>query len=218
MTTIASRRETVAMSASVGSLTPGTTRVGAGLTVALGAALLTAACGSSGSASSSAPASPAAATPAGGSAGAAAAGGSGLVMTTKSGSAGAFLTNGSGRTVYLWTKDGKNSSACAGACAGAWPPVTTTGPVTAAGGVVMADLSTISKPGGGTQVVYDGHPLYYFSGDSGPGQVNGQGSDGFGAKWWLVDPAGTSITGAVTVSPGATPSAPAPSTSVPVGY
>jgi predicted lipoprotein with Yx(FWY)xxD motif len=118
MTTIASRRETVAMSASVGSLTPGTTRAGAGLTVALG---------------------------------------SGLVMTTKSGSAGAFLTNGSGRTVYLWTKDGKNSSACAGA----WPPVTTTGPVTATGGVVMADLCTVSKPGGGTQVVYDGHPVGY---------------------------------------------------------
>ena len=83
------------------------------------------------------------------------------VITTKSGSAGAFLTNGSGRTVYLWTKDGKNSSACAGACAGAWPSVTTTGPATATGGVVMADLSTISKPGGGTQVVYDGHPVGY---------------------------------------------------------
>ncbi|HEX4289557.1 MAG TPA: hypothetical protein VH021_11610 [Trebonia sp.] len=43
-----------------------------------------------------------AASPAGGSAGpAAAASGSGLVITTKSGSAGAFLTDGSGRAVYL---------------------------------------------------------------------------------------------------------------------
>jgi len=56
---------------------------------------------------------------------------------------------------------------------------------------------------------YDGHPLYYFVGDTAPGQISGQGSDGFGAKWWLVDPAGTAITAAVTVSSGATPSAPA---------
>ena len=187
------------MSASVGIRTPGTIRLGAGLALALGVALLTAACSSSGSSSSSAPAS-AAAAPAGGSSSPAAAGsGSGLVITTKSGSAGAFLTDGSGRAVYLWVKDGKDSSACSGACAGAWPPVTTTGAVTAAGGVNKADLSTITRSGGAKQVVYDGHPLYYFSGDSGPGQVNGQGSDGFGAKWWLVDPSGTSITAAVTV-------------------
>jgi hypothetical protein len=85
--------------------------------------------------------------------------------------------------------------------------VTATGAVTASGGVNTADLSTITTSGGGKQVVYDGHPLYYFSGDSGPGQVNGQGSDGFGAKWWLVDPAGTSITAAVTVPSGAGSSA-----------
>jgi predicted lipoprotein with Yx(FWY)xxD motif len=204
MTTIASIRETVTMSASVVIRTPAAIRLGAGLGVALGVALLTAACSSSGSSSSSAAS---AATPAGGSTGsAAAAAGSGLVITTKSGSAGAFLTDGSGRAVYLWMKDGAGSSACSGACAGAWPPVTTTGAVTASGGVSTADLSTITRSGGAKQVVYDGHPLYYFSGDSGPGQVNGQGSDGFGAKWWLVDPAGTSITAAVTVS-GASPSA-----------
>ena len=195
------------MSASVGIRPAGAVRLGAGLAVVLGAALLTAACSSSASSSSSAPAS-AAASPAGGSASpAAAAGESGLVITTKSGSAGAFLTDGSGRAVYLWTKDAMNSSACSGACAGAWPPVTTTGAVTASGGVNTADLSTIARSGGAKQVVYDGHPLYYFSGDSGPGQVTGQGSDGFGAKWWLVDPAGTSITAAVTLS-GASPAAP----------
>jgi predicted lipoprotein with Yx(FWY)xxD motif len=214
MTAKASRWETVTMSESFGIRTPGTIRLGAGLAVALGAVLLTAACSSSGSSSSSATA----ATSAGGSASPAAAGGSGLVITTKSGSAGAFLTDGSGRAVYLWVKDGKDSSACAGACAGAWPPVTATGAVTASGGVNMADLSTINRSGGAKQVVYDGHPLYYFSGDSGPGQVNGQGSDGFGAKWWLVDPAGTSITAAVTVSSGATSPAPASPANVGGGY
>ena len=201
------------MSASVGIRTHGAVRLGAGVTAALGAALLTAACGSSGTSSSSTPASPA-----GGSASPAAAGsGSGLVISTKSGSAGAFLTDGSGRSVYLWAKDAMDSSACSGACAAAWPPVTVTGAVTALGGVTKADLSTITRSGGARQVVYDGHPLYYFSGDSGPGQVSGQGSDAFGAKWWLVDPAGTSITAAVTVS-GATTPAPASSPAGGGGY
>jgi predicted lipoprotein with Yx(FWY)xxD motif len=201
------------MSASVGIRTPGTVRLGAGLAVALGAALITAACGSSGTSGSSTPASPA-----GGTASPAAAGsGSGLVITTKSGSAGAFLTDGSGRSVYLWAKDIMDASACSGACAAAWPPVTATGTVTASGGVNKADLSTITRSGGAKQVVYDGHPLYYYSGDLGPGQVSGQGSDAFGAKWWLVNPAGTSITGAVTVS-GATPAAPTSSAPAIVGY
>jgi hypothetical protein len=47
-------------------------------------------------------------------------------------------------------------------------------------------------------VTYDGHPLYYFAGDSGAGQANGQASDSFGAKWWLVAPSGADVTGSVT--------------------
>jgi hypothetical protein len=43
-------------------------------------------------------------------------------------------------------------------------------------------------------VTYNGHPLYYFAGDSGPGTTSGQGSDEFGAKWWLVAPSGAAIT------------------------
>ena len=200
------------MSASVGIRTSGSIRLGAGLALALGVALLTAACSSSGSSSSSAPASSAGSA---GSTAAAAGSGSGLVITTKSGSAGAFLADGSGRAVYLWAKDGKDSSACTGACAGAWPPVTTTGAVTASGAADKADLSTITRSGGAKQVVYDGHPLYYFSGDSGPDQVSGQGSDSFGAKWWLVAPAGTPITAAVTVSPAGT--TPASASASPTG-
>jgi hypothetical protein len=58
----------------------------------------------------------------------------------------------------------------------------------------------------------------YFAGDSGPGAVTGRGSDAFGAKWWLVNPAGTAITTAVTVPSGATPAAPASSASGGGGY
>ena len=118
---------------------------------------------------------------------------SATVIASHSGSGGTFLTD-SGRSVYLWVADGMNKSNCSGACAGAWPPVMATGKLTASGGVKPSDLGTIARSGGGKQVTYNGHPLYFFAGDSGPGQTNGQGSDSFGAKWWLVAPSGMKVT------------------------
>ena len=123
------------------------------------------------------------------------------MITTKSGSAGTYLTNGSGRAVYLFVKDAANKSECSGACAAAWPPVPSSGTVTASGSAVSADLGSITRSDGSKQVTYDGHPLYYFAGDSGAGTTNGQGLNNFGAKWWLVAPSGASITGS-----GASPS------------
>jgi len=170
-------------------------RLAAGAGSAFGVALLVAACstGSSGTAAAGS------SSPAGASSSSAAAGGSGsTVITTVSSSAGTFLATSSGHAVYLWSKDGNGMSACTGACAGAWPPVTTTGQVTASGGAKSSDLGTITRPDGTKQVTYEGHPLYFFSGDSGPGMASGQGNDGFGAKWWLVSPSGSDVTSAVT--------------------
>ena len=49
-------------------------------------------------------------------------------------------------------------------------------------------LGTIKRSDNTTQVTYNQHPLYYFQGDSGAGQQNGQGVDAFGAKWFVVTP------------------------------
>jgi hypothetical protein len=89
--------------------------------------------------------------------------------------------------------------------------VTTTGTASASGSAKASDLGTITRSDGTKQVTYNGHPLYYFSGDSGSGTATGQGSDSFGAKWWLVAPTGSDVTGSVssfTVS-AAAPAAPA---------
>jgi predicted lipoprotein with Yx(FWY)xxD motif len=174
------------------------------LAAALAAALLAAAACSSGSSSSGTQST---ASPAAGSSGSAAAP---TVIATASSSAGPVLINGSGHAVYLWAKDGKNMSACTGACAGAWPPVPASGNVTAAGSAKSTELGTITRSDGTKQVTYDGHPLYYFAGDSGAGQANGQGSDNFGAKWWLVAPSGADVTGAVTSFTPSGGSTPAP--------
>ena len=189
------------------------TKLIAGVGGALSAAVVVAACSSGASSSAAAPAAPAAA-PAGGSSSSAGASSSGgTVITTAKSSGGTVLASSSGRAVYLWAKDTGDMSNCNGACAGAWPPVTTTGTATASGGAVASDIGTITRSDGTKQVTYDGHPLYYFSGDSGPGMASGQGSDAFGAKWWLVTPAGSDVTAGVTsFTAGGSAGAPAPST------
>ena len=182
------------MSASLLARVPVPIKLAAPLAVAL---LAAAACSSGGSSSSSGStasgSSPSAAAPANSAA-------SSTVITTKTSSGGSFLANGAGRAVYLFLADSAGKSACDGACAAAWPPVIAAGQPTAAGGAQSSDLSTIARSDGTKQVTYDGHPLYYFEGDTGPGTDRGQGLDAFGAKWWLVAPSGSSITTAVSIS------------------
>ena len=184
-------------------------RLATGVGGAAAVAVLAAACASgSGSTSSS----PGAATGAPGASGSA--GGSGsTVIATATSSGGTILTDGSGRAVYLWAKDGNGMSACSGACTGAWPPVMASGTVTASGSAKASDLGTITRSDGTKQVTYDGHALYYYVGDSGSGMASGQGSNSFGAKWWLVSPSGSDVTASVTSfttgGGGSSPSAPA---------
>jgi len=161
-------------------------------------ALMLAACGTSSTtstkASTAAPASaPAAKTTAASSTPAAKT----AVSTAKS-AAGTYLTGASGRALYLWVADPTGQSACTGACAQVWLPVIATGTPSAAGGATAGDLGTITRSDGSKQVTYKGHPLYYYAADSAAGTTHGQGSDSFGAKWWLVAPSGAAITGAST--------------------
>jgi predicted lipoprotein with Yx(FWY)xxD motif len=86
-------------------------------------------------------------------------------------------------------------SSCSGACAKVWPPLLSTATPAAAGGVNASDIATITRSNGTKQVTYKGHPLYYYVGDRSAGSTSGQGSDSFGAKWWLVAPSGGAIIG-----------------------
>jgi predicted lipoprotein with Yx(FWY)xxD motif len=116
-------------------------------------------------------------------------------VSTANGGLGTFLVGPDGRTLYLFEKDAGMKSACSGACAKAWPPLVTSGAPTAAGAAKAALLGTTMRDDGTTEVTYAGHPLYYFSGDTAPGDTNGQGVDAFGAEWYALSPSGTSIEG-----------------------
>jgi predicted lipoprotein with Yx(FWY)xxD motif len=82
-----------------------------------------------------------------------------------------------------------------------WPPVLlTAGQPTAS--VTLPQGLTAFDGANGRQVEYGGHPLYHYSGDSAPGQANGEGLLG---EWFVVTP-GLSSAGGATATPTATSS------------
>jgi predicted lipoprotein with Yx(FWY)xxD motif len=119
--------------------------------------------------------------------------GAASTLSTKTSSLGTFLVDAKGRTLYLWDADKGSTSTCSGACAQAWPPLTATATPKAGGGVKASLLGTTKRSDGSREVTYAGHPLYTFAGDTQAGQTTGQGSNGFGAPWWVVTPAGKAL-------------------------
>jgi predicted lipoprotein with Yx(FWY)xxD motif len=155
-------------------------------------ALVVAGCGSSGGGKSSASSTPAAAA-------------SSTTAATVNGtttSLGKIITNGQGRTLYVFAGDTGPASMCSGACATNWPPYLATKKPAGGGGVSAGSITLVKRADGKKQVALGGHPLYYFAGDQASGQMNGQGVDEFGAKWWAVAPSGTSVMAAAKSSGG----------------
>jgi predicted lipoprotein with Yx(FWY)xxD motif len=164
---------------------------------AAGVALAASACSSSATSSNSGSTAPPASSSAQASspAGAAASSGSAETVDLKSvsGIPGMALVDEDGKTLYLWEADKNGTSTCTGPCAAAWPPVTTSGAPQAGSGVDKSLLGTVKRDDGTEQVTYNGHPLYYYVGDSGPGMAKGQGSKDFGAGWYVLDAKGAKI-------------------------
>ena len=92
--------------------------------------------------------------------------------------------------LYTWSKERDHKVHCTGACAKAWPPYVVKSRPRAGTGVAGAHLGTIRRPGGRLQVTYFGHPLYYYVGDTRPGQILCQNVTEFGGIWRVVRPSG----------------------------
>jgi predicted lipoprotein with Yx(FWY)xxD motif len=116
-----------------------------------------------------------------------------VALKSISGIPGMALVDEDGKALYLWEADKNGTSTCSGACAAAWPPVTTSGAPQAGSGVDKALLGTVKRADGTEQVTYNGHPLYYYVGDTGPGTAKGQGSKDFGASWYVLSAKGVKI-------------------------
>ena len=90
------------------------------------------------------------------------------------------LTDSKGLTLYTFAPDSVNKSVCYGDCATYWPPVP--GHMSAGPGVT-GTIGTISRTDGTTQATYDGHPLYTYIGDHGPGTASGNNINLNGGLW-----------------------------------
>ena len=104
-------------------------------------------------------------------------------------SLGNILVDGSGRTLYLFTQDGRNTNSmdCDAACRKLWPPME--GRPTAGDGVNASMIGTTK--GDKPQATYAGHPLYYYAEDQKAGDTKGQGIDKI---WYALDAGGKAVT------------------------
>ncbi len=107
-------------------------------------------------------------------------------------SLGAVLVNGSGFTLYAFSRDGKRKDRCVtvGGCTLIWPVMRTRGTPHAGRGVKRSLLGTIKIRGGIGQVTYAGRPLYTYSGDASPGATSYVGVSQFGGIWQAVKAGG----------------------------
>lgn len=121
---------------------------------------------------------------------------------------GKILTDGNGRTLYVFAQDTKDTPTCYAACATRWPPFLTQGKTDAMDGIDAASIGSAKRKDGTMQVTYMGLPLYYWNADTKPGDTFGEG---IGGIWWVVSSNGAAIKAATTTA------APAPTAQPPSG-
>jgi predicted lipoprotein with Yx(FWY)xxD motif len=97
-------------------------------------------------------------------------------------SLGKIIVDAEGRTLYAFTNDSAGTPTCSDACANAWPAALVQGTPTPGAGITAA-ITALPAPTSGIMLKAGKWPLYRFSGDAAPGDVNGEGS---GGVWFVV--------------------------------
>ncbi|SRR5712691_9783139 len=120
--------------------------------------------------------------------GGASSGSTGDIGTVKISGVGTVLDDSKGFTLYHLTSESASNIQCTGGCATTWPPFMAPGGNAPSATGLTGKLGTVTRPDGGVQVTYNGFPLYRYSGDSAPGQANGQGISGV---WFAVSASGS---------------------------
>lgn len=111
-----------------------------------------------------------------------------LALKMADSSLGSILVDGKGMTLYLFTKDSPNTSACTGQCLVNWPPLI--GKPTMGAGVDDSKLGSFTRADGSVQATYNGWPLYYWKNDTKAGDVTGQNVQ---TVWFVLDRDGNAV-------------------------
>jgi predicted lipoprotein with Yx(FWY)xxD motif len=123
------------------------------------------------------------------------AGANAAVSTRQLSGVGTVLVTSSGMTIYTpkVPAEVNGNIKCTGSCLSFWFPVTASSVSLGSGGL-PGTLGTIHRPGGTTQLTYNGRPLYTFRLDTAPGQAHGNNfTDSFNGTaftWQVVTASG----------------------------
>jgi predicted lipoprotein with Yx(FWY)xxD motif len=102
----------------------------------------------------------------------------GGAIKTMSGSAGEYLTDANGMSLYTYDKDQAGVSNCYDKCAQNWPPLAADASAQPTG-----DFTVVDRKDGSKMWAYQGKPLYLWVKDQKPGDTTG---DGVGGVWHLA--------------------------------
>ena len=116
--------------------------------------------------------------------------GDAVTVSMASDDLGSYLVGPEGLTLYYFTRDvTPGVSTCFGGCLEAWPPLLVgDGQSLVAGDGVRGTLGTVPRDDGTVQATYRGRPLYYWQGDTAPGETNGQE---IGGVWFVAQEDGS---------------------------
>jgi predicted lipoprotein with Yx(FWY)xxD motif len=113
-------------------------------------------------------------------------------LTVRASAYGPILFDGKGFVLYAFTADPRGRSVCKGECLKAWPAYLAAKP-RPGDGAKASLLGTTSRADGKVQVTYGGRPLYYYVGDTTPGQILCQNVREYGGLWLVARGDGTLV-------------------------
>ena len=113
-----------------------------------------------------------------------------LALTMADSPLGSILVDGNGMTLYMFTNDSADTSACEGQCLVNWPPLL--GEPTMGEGVNDSKLGSFTRADGRVQATYNSWPLYYWKDDTKPGDMTGQNVQ---EVWFVLNSDGDPVKG-----------------------
>lgn len=123
------------------------------------------------------------------------------VIIMENSTVGLYLADGRGNTLYNFSIDSRNTSACTNSssiliqgktCIQLWPPFDPVS-IVVPSDLNVTDFTTFNRSDGLAQTAFRGRPLYYFQIDTIPGKISGRGIVEFGGTWYVVSPSAASL-------------------------
>lgn len=110
-----------------------------------------------------------------------------IVGSAESKTAGKYLTDPKGMTLYVFADDKRLESACDNECIKKWPIYEFDNKnIPGSADELSRRMNTAKRADGWQQYAYNLSPVYYYIGDKKPGDRNGVTAENLGSKWSII--------------------------------